>query len=63
MNKNQHWLLYTTHREFGGTKILGIFDNSDDAWSFYDKTHDLDERFYTIAFVELWENENKKEVE
>lgn len=53
----EHWLLYTTDREHGGTLILGIFSSSEDAWNYYYKTHDEHLRYWRIPFVEQWENE------
>lgn len=53
---NEHWLLYTSDREHGGTAILGIFNSSDDAFDYYNETHNENERYYNIRFIERWEN-------
>jgi len=56
----EHWLLYTSHREHGGCKHLGIFESSEAAWDFYYKSHDdEDERYYSVPFVEQWKNDTK----
>ncbi len=55
---NEHWLLYTSDREHGGKLILGIFSNKYEAYEFYDKTHDENDSYYRIPFVEHWENGN-----
>ncbi len=54
------WLLYTSDREHGGTKILGIFQLEHEAWDYYYKTYDHDERYYNIPHIEGWENETRK---
>lgn len=57
---NEHWLLYTSDREHGGTLILGIFDSRDEALEYYDKLHtDENERYYRIPFIECWINETR----
>jgi hypothetical protein len=55
----EHWLLYTCDREFGGHLTLGIFNSSQEAWDYYIETHDDNDRYYRIPFVEQWVN-NKK---
>ena len=57
----EHWLLYTSDRKDGGKLVLGIFSSYEDAWNHYEKTHDSNERYWRIPFVEQWENENKIE--
>ena len=53
---NQHWLLYTTDREHGGKNVLGIFNSAEEAFDYYDKTHDENDRYWNIRFIERWEN-------
>lgn len=56
----EHWLLYTSDREHGGTLILGIFPSCEAAWDYFYKSHpDENQRYYRIPFVEQWENEHK----
>lgn len=55
----EHWLLYTSDREHGGTKILGVFGSCEDAWDYYYKMHNKDEMYWRIPFVEQWENGKK----
>lgn len=58
----EHWLLYTSDREHGGTVILGIFSSEEDSWSHYRKVHpDKNDRYWNVPFVECWENEKKVE--
>lgn len=61
-NMNEHWLLYTSDREHGGTLILGIFNTEGEAWKHYNNTHqDKNERYWRIPFVEQWSNDNRIE--
>ena len=55
----KHYLLYTSDREAGGIKILGIFTSEDIAWSYYYKTHNNDERYWRVPFVECWIDNNR----
>ena len=57
--KIEHWLLYTSDREHGGILILGIFNSYDEGSEFYYKTHDENDRYYRIPFIQQWDNENK----
>ena len=58
----EHWLLYTSDREFGGMVVEGIFDSADEAWEHYRKTYDdQNDRYYRIPSVEQWKNEVKQE--
>jgi hypothetical protein len=49
-----HWLLSTSDREHGGKLVLGIFDSEDAAWQHYRNTHDENEGYWRIPFVECW---------
>lgn len=49
-----HWLLYTSDREHGGKFVLGVFDTEEEAWQHYLDTHNENERYYNIPFVEQW---------
>jgi hypothetical protein len=55
---NEHWLLYTSDREHGGKVVIGIFNSEEEAYDYYTKTTDANDRYWNIAFVERWENNN-----
>lgn len=54
-----HWLLTTSDREHGGKLVVGIFASEKEAWEHYYNTHDENQRYWRIPFVEQWENEKR----
>jgi len=54
---NEHWLLYTSDREHGGTKILSIFNTAKEAEEYY---YDFEtDKYWNICHIEGWQNDKK----